>query len=147
MRVQSITVPLPRLLSLNGGAIDRPKNVPDGLQNRYPAVDKWPCSLPFQFFDLTGSHNYQCRACWYISTPSQLRARRTQIAGYPVLPSDSCYERQPCLPGSKANRHLKRQGISYCRVARVTQPTARIRRSAVETRYSLGDQLFWISTQ
>jgi hypothetical protein len=45
---------LPRLLSLNGGAIDRPKNVPDGLQNRYPAVDKWPCSLPFQFFDLTG---------------------------------------------------------------------------------------------
>jgi hypothetical protein len=31
MRVQSITVPLPRLLSLNGGAIDRPKNVPDGL--------------------------------------------------------------------------------------------------------------------
>jgi hypothetical protein len=25
-------------LSLNGGAIDRPKNVPDGLQNhRYPA--------------------------------------------------------------------------------------------------------------
>jgi hypothetical protein len=25
------------LLSLNGGAIDRPKNVPDGLQNRYPA--------------------------------------------------------------------------------------------------------------
>jgi hypothetical protein len=28
---------LPRLLSLNGGAIDRPKNVPDGLQNRYPA--------------------------------------------------------------------------------------------------------------
>jgi hypothetical protein len=54
MRVQSITVPLPRLLSLNGGAIDRPKNVPDGLQNRYPAVDKWPCSLPFQFFDLTG---------------------------------------------------------------------------------------------
>jgi hypothetical protein len=28
---------LPQLLSLNGGAIDRPKNVPDGLQNRYPA--------------------------------------------------------------------------------------------------------------
>jgi hypothetical protein len=28
---------LPRLLSLNGGAIDRPKNVPDSLQNRYPA--------------------------------------------------------------------------------------------------------------
>jgi hypothetical protein len=24
-------------LSLNGGAIDRPNNVPDGLQNRYPA--------------------------------------------------------------------------------------------------------------
>jgi hypothetical protein len=24
-------------LPLNGGAIDRPKNVPDGLQNRYPA--------------------------------------------------------------------------------------------------------------
>jgi hypothetical protein len=24
-------------LSLNGGAIDRPENVPDGLQNRYPA--------------------------------------------------------------------------------------------------------------
>jgi hypothetical protein len=24
-------------LSLNGGAIDRPKNVPDGLQNRYLA--------------------------------------------------------------------------------------------------------------
>ena len=37
MRVQSIAVPLPRLLSLNGGANDRPKNVPDGLQNRYPA--------------------------------------------------------------------------------------------------------------
>jgi hypothetical protein len=30
-------LPLARLLSLNGGAIDRPKNVPDGLQNRYPA--------------------------------------------------------------------------------------------------------------
>jgi hypothetical protein len=29
--------PLAPLLSLNGGAIDRPKNVPDGLQNRYPA--------------------------------------------------------------------------------------------------------------
>jgi hypothetical protein len=38
-------------LSLNGGAIDRPKNVPDGLQNRYLA--RGPCSLPFQFFDLT----------------------------------------------------------------------------------------------
>jgi hypothetical protein len=24
-------------LSQNGGAIDRPKKVPDGLQNRYPA--------------------------------------------------------------------------------------------------------------
>jgi hypothetical protein len=57
-----------------------------------------------------------------LSTPSRLRARRTQIAGYPVLPSGSCYERQPCLPGSKANRHLKRQGISYCRLARATQP-------------------------
>jgi hypothetical protein len=40
MRVQSIAVPLPRRLSLNGGAINRPKNVPDGLQNRYPARDK-----------------------------------------------------------------------------------------------------------
>ena len=29
--------PLARLLSLNGGAIDRPKNVQDSLQNRYPA--------------------------------------------------------------------------------------------------------------
>ena len=29
--------PLARLVSLNGGAIDRPKNVPDVLQNRYPA--------------------------------------------------------------------------------------------------------------
>ena len=29
--------PCPDCCPLNGGAIDRPKNVPDGLQNRYPA--------------------------------------------------------------------------------------------------------------
>jgi hypothetical protein len=28
---------VPTVVPLNGGAIDRPKNVPDGLQNRYPA--------------------------------------------------------------------------------------------------------------
>jgi hypothetical protein len=29
--------PLRHFCSLNAGAIDRPKNMPDGLQNRYPA--------------------------------------------------------------------------------------------------------------
>jgi DNA-binding transcriptional ArsR family regulator len=52
MRVQSMTVPLPRLLSLNGGAIDRPKNVPDDLQNRYPA--RWISDrVPSRFSFLT----------------------------------------------------------------------------------------------
>jgi hypothetical protein len=45
MRAQSITVPTARLLSLNGGAIDRPKNVPDGLQNR--SRDRALCRFSF----------------------------------------------------------------------------------------------------
>jgi hypothetical protein len=40
MRAQSIMVPLPRLSSLNGGAIDRPKNVPDGCRTVIRPVDK-----------------------------------------------------------------------------------------------------------
>jgi len=52
MRAQSITVPLARLLSLNGGAIDRPKNVPEVLQNRYPAriSDRVLCRFSFLTF-------------------------------------------------------------------------------------------------